>query len=34
MFPIADHGSGLISELPTQMTKDYGDGLDATNLRK
>ena len=34
MFPIADHGSGLISELPTQMAKDYGKGFDVINLRK
>ena len=32
--PRADYGEGLISELSIQMTKDYGKGFDATNLRK
>lgn len=32
--PRADYGEGLISELSIQMTKDYGRGFDATNLRK
>ena len=32
--PRADYGEGLISELSIQMTKDYGNGFDATNLRK
>ena len=30
----ADYGEGLVKELSIQMTKDYGKGYDATNLRK
>ena len=31
--PRADYGDGLLKELSTQLTKDYGKGFDVTNLR-